>query len=137
MLSLSDTLRVFVARFASMTWSIASKSMVWTTWPCPIVKVLATGVKFLESPGYYTAINYAFTLYTTFIINCFYCVIAHFGLVKHKFLNYTMLHVHLWFLNHTWIKAMQMSAHQWVTSTARTALVMWYIHCKLTHAKCC
>ena len=83
-------LRVLLIRYASM----ASESTFFRpTRPCLIVKVLATRAKFLESSGYCTVINYAFTFRTTNIFGSSYGVIAPFKFVEHKFF---MLHVHLW-----------------------------------------
>ncbi len=78
---------VLLARFASMAWSTALKSSFRLTWPCLIVEVLATQMKFLEPSGYCTMINCASTFRTTNTFGCFCCIMVQFGLVKYKFPN--------------------------------------------------
>ena len=66
------------------------------TWPCLIIEVLATWVEFLQPSGYYTTINCAITFCTTNVFwGSFHGIMALFKLIKHKFLNLSMLHIHL------------------------------------------
>ena len=68
--SLPDTLQVLLTWFASLTRIHGFRP----TWPCLIIKVLATWVKFLEQSGYCTVINFAFTFHSTNDFSCFYGV---------------------------------------------------------------
>ena len=52
------------------------------TWPCLIVKVLATWVKFLQLSDYYTMINCTFTFCITNVFGCFCGVMVQFKLIK-------------------------------------------------------
>ena len=85
---LPDTLWMLLARFDSMTWNTAFGSSFILSWPCLIIKVLATWMKFLKLSGYCTLVNCVFTICTTNVFGFFHCVIALFELVKHKFSNY-------------------------------------------------
>ena len=58
------------------------------TWPCPIVEVLTTRVKFLHPSDYCTFINCTFTFYTTSIFGCFLDVMVGFQLVKYNLKNF-------------------------------------------------
>ena len=60
-----------------------------------IIKVLAFRAKFLVTPDYCTMVNCTFTFCTSNVSGCFRGVMASFELVKHKFANVTVLHVHL------------------------------------------
>ena len=57
------------------------------TWPCMIIKILATWAKFLKPSGYCIEINCTFPFPTKSVFGCFCSVIAHFELIKHKFPN--------------------------------------------------
>ena len=76
-LSLPDTLWVLLTEFASMAWSIASKSGFRPTWPYLIIEVLANQAKFLQPFGYCTVINCTFNFFTTNVLGCFCSIIAH------------------------------------------------------------
>ena len=65
------------------------------TWTYLIIEVLVTLVKFLEPSGYCTVNNCLFTFHTINVFGCFHNTMAQFTLIKHKFLSYTWLHVHL------------------------------------------
>ena len=58
------------------------------TWPCLIIEVLATQVKFLQP-------SCTFTFHVTNIFGYFPRIMAWFKLVKPQFPNKTTLHVHL------------------------------------------
>ena len=49
-------------------------------WPCLIVKVLATSVKFLQAPGSNTVVNWTFNFGTTNIFSGFHSLMAKFEL---------------------------------------------------------
>ena len=58
------------------------------TWPCLIVKVFASQAKFLEpTASHQNFLNHTFTFLTTKDFGCFNVIMAHFELIKHKFLN--------------------------------------------------
>ena len=62
----SPDIQVLFARYASMNWSMASKSTVLQQpWLCRIVEVFIIRAKFLKSSGYYTGINSAIIFRTT------------------------------------------------------------------------
>ena len=52
-------------------------------WPCLIIEILATWVKFLEPFSYCTIINCTFTYCTADVFGCFCDFMAQFKLVKH------------------------------------------------------
>ena len=56
-------------------------------WPCLIVKVFVTWVKFHELSDYCTGINCVLTLHTRNIFGCFHDIIAKFEFIKQKFPN--------------------------------------------------
>ena len=66
-----------------------------STWPCLIVKVVAAQIKFPQPSADCTAISCVFTFYTANVFGCFWGVMDQFKLVKHNFLNSTLLHIHL------------------------------------------
>ena len=59
------------------------------TLPCLIIKVLATQLKFIEPCSYCS--NCMFTFCTTNVFDCFWGIMAQLKLIKHKFMNYTIL----------------------------------------------
>ena len=63
------------------------------TWPCLIVEVLA---KLFDPSGNCTGINSIFLFCTTNVFGCICSIMAQFELLKYKFLNLTILHVHLY-----------------------------------------
>ena len=91
MQSLPDTHSVLLTRFASMSWSTASESIILglldLSWS---LKFLQLEQNFLNS-GYLTVINCTSTFTFIFpmknILACFRDVIYQFKLVKHKFSN--------------------------------------------------
>ena len=73
------------------------------TWPCLIVEVLATSVKFFQPSGYCTS-N---------VFGCFRGIITYFELIKHKFPIMNTLYVHLCSFQITQSEAMNnMSAYK-------------------------
>ena len=58
-----------------------------STWPCLIIKVLATWVKLLEPSSLFSVINCIFTFCTTNVFDCLCNIMAQFKLIKHKLLN--------------------------------------------------
>ena len=66
-------------------------------WLCMFIEVLATHAKFLEHSGSGTVIKCTFTFGKTYIFDCFCVVMSYFKLVKHKFPNWTPVHVH-WYI---------------------------------------
>ena len=112
-----------------------------STWPCLIIEVLGTQVRFLEPSGYLTVIKCTFTFCTTNFFGWFYCFIAQFKLVQHKFPNQTVLFIYLFGFQiiHGVKLCSDMPTHQlllyywpqWISSTAWMTLVIWYTCCKL------
>ena len=86
---------VLLARFTSMVCNSLKIYGFRPTWSCLIIKVLTTQTKFLEQSGYCTVINYTFNFQTN-VFDCFCRVMTQFKLVKHNFLNQTMLYIHLY-----------------------------------------
>ena len=66
----------------------------WSTWHWLITKVLAIRVKHLQQSGCCTGINCPTIFCATNIFGCFCSVMAKFEIGKHKFPNWTTLHVH-------------------------------------------
>ena len=102
------------------------------TWPCQIVKVLATWVKFLESSSYCTVINCAFIFHTTNIFGSFYSIIWSVWICKTLS---SQMGLHCMFICAIWSKAKLVTNHQlrWdnqlqqVLFTARSTLVVIYM----------
>ena len=75
------------------------------------------------------------------IFGCFYGIIAQSKLVKHKFLNQTTLHIHLWgfWITHREkqctsepVSQLPWYHHpQWLPSMAWTTSITYYMYCKL------
>ena len=80
MLSSSDTLHELLARFASMVWSMASKSTVYLTLPDYGSSIQ---VRFLKLSGNFTVINYTFTFCTINCFGCFHSIISQFKCINH------------------------------------------------------
>ena len=113
-------------------------------WPCLIIEVLTTQAKSLEASGSSTMIKCIFTFYTTNVFSSFHSVMAQFKLVKHMFLNYSTVHIHLCSFQITCSEAMLSESDHlllwyyqpyWVPTTAWTVLVMWYTWHKLVCTK--
>ena len=111
-------------------------------WPSLIIKVLAFRVKFFELSGYCTLIDYAFTFCTRNVFVRFHNIMAQFKWIKQKFPY--VAHSSVQLSNHTrsevmhnvWVyKLLQYYQQLWVSTTAWTTLVTWYIHKKLTYTK--
>ena len=94
MSNLPDTLQILLTGFAfkGLEHNLGILNFR-PTWPCLMVEVLATRVKFLEPFDYYTMINCTFTFCTTNVFGFFRSVMTQFELVKYKF--FTTLHVHI------------------------------------------
>ena len=96
MLNSPDTLRILLAGFAFITWSMASKCIVLGHPDLYlIIDIVANRAKFLQTSGYCTVVNYAFTFCKMNISDFLHGVIAHFELVKRKFLNWSTFNVPL------------------------------------------
>ena len=116
-----------------------------STWPCLIIEILLVPAKFLKPFGFCTVINCIFPFCKTNVFSCFCSVMTQFKLMMHKFPNLDYVaHSSVQLLNLKQSKAMHsISAHQlpWyyqpqqIPSTAWTALITWYMHCKLAYTK--
>ena len=85
-------------------------------WSCLIIKVHAILKKILESSHYCTVINY------------FHYVMAHFNLMKQKFLNWTTLHIHLCGFQITlWMKQCTIDQHtNYLDTTNHSGYFWWF-----------
>ena len=68
-------------KFASMVHNLRIHCLR-LSWPCLIIKVLATQAKFLEPSDYCTVINYAFTFCLINDFGCFSSIMAQFELIR-------------------------------------------------------
>ena len=80
-----DTLQVLLAGFTLMDLSTIQGFN--PTWSSLIEEVLVTWVKFLESSGYCTVINYTFNFSMTNIFGYSEGAMTQIRLIKHKFFN--------------------------------------------------
>ena len=140
MLSLPDTLWGLLAGVTSIVWTTGFRP----PWPCQIIEVLVTQAKFLDPSDYCSIINCTFTFCTTNDFSCFHSIMAQFELVKHKFLNYITLCIHLcgfWitlkmkqymtcqFSNYVYYQPERIPTSAWIAS------VTWYVYHKLVWTK--
>ena len=85
------TLQVLRTEFTFMAWNIVSEASFKSTWPFLIIEVLAIQTKFFEPSASYTMITFTFCTTNILVVS----PVAQFSLLKHKFPNLTMLHIHL------------------------------------------
>ena len=85
---------LILTRFASMARRTASKSIVWglpnLAW---LLRFLQPKQSFFKSSSYCTWINCTMIFHPRNVFGCFHSLLAQ--IVKQKFPNWTMLHVHL------------------------------------------
>ena len=106
-------------------------------WPCQIVKVLATEVNFFHPSGFWTIINCILTFCTKML---FVASVALWSSLNSNSIS-SQIRLHCTFIcsafrSHTAKNDAQhvstpTTTILWVPSTAFTALVTWYTHCKL------
>ena len=98
-------------------------------WSCLIIKVFTAWSKFLQLSAFCTVINCVFTFCNTNVFGCLHSILTQFELVKHKFSNLTMLHIHLWGF---WISWHNVLVHNYNSITHNRYSDT---NCKLAHTK--